>query len=160
VAPAPQATPEPAPIAPAAAPSQEARVERDERAELEEVQVTGARILTPRRAVGPRDTVPAPAGRENQPTTRQARAADADEALLRQHFPAQYQSDAPRRVWLVRDAAGDVLRTGEFAAGEQAADLPPDLARSLGVREISLESVRSMTNQRGQPVELSFFEAR
>jgi hypothetical protein len=121
VAPSPAVLPEPPPA---------------ERDELEEMQVTGARVQA------------------GVPSELSA------EELLRRHFPAQYEGDATRRVWLVRNAAGEVVRTGELDDGEQLAELIPEIQRSLGMRELAPQAVHSLRNARGQPVELSILQAR
>jgi hypothetical protein len=79
-------------------------------------------------------------------------SSEAD-SLLRQHFPAQYQSDRPHRLWLVRNAAGVVLQRGELAAGESLEDIAARLAGRPGTwRELRA------TNARGQTIQLSVGE--
>jgi hypothetical protein len=129
-----------------------------ERSELEEVQVTGARVQRPRRTVGPRNNVPAPAGASAAQDI--ARNEPSTEELLREHLPDQYQAATPRRVWLVRDAGGNVTRTGELAPGQQLDGQLASIRQSLGVRELTVESVQSLRNARGQLVEISLLRAR
>jgi hypothetical protein len=79
-------------------------------------------------------------------------SSEAD-SLLRQHFPSQYQSDSPHRLWLVRNAAGVVLQMGELAAGESLEDIAARLAGRPGTwRELRA------TNARGQTIQLSVGE--
>lgn len=133
------------PPAPAASERASAQDSAD-RSDLEEVQVTGARILQPRR------TAPAALSiTRDEPST---------EELLRAHFPDQYQSTTPRRVWLVRDAGGDVARTGELAPGQQLDGQLATISQSLGASGLTVESVQSLRNARGQLIEITLLRAR
>jgi hypothetical protein len=128
-----------------------------DRSDLEEVQVTGARIQQPRRTVGPRNTVPMPA--DAPAASSIVRDEPSAEDLLREHFPDQYQSATPRRVWLVRDAGGDVTRTGELAPGQQLEAQLASIRQSLGASGLTVESVQSLRNARGQLIEISVLRA-
>jgi hypothetical protein len=75
-------------------------------------------------------------------------AAEAD-ALLRRHFPAQYQSDTAHRLWLVRNAAGEVLQSDELMPGQSLADVAPQIQ---GWR------TTSVPNTNGQPIELNIVD--
>lgn len=132
--------------------------ETADRTALEEVQVTGARILQPRRTVGPRNTVPMPG--EGPAALGITRDELSTEELLRAHFPDQYQSATPRRVWLVRDAGGDVTRTGELAPGQQLDGQLATISQSLGASGLTVESVQSLRNARGQLIEITLLRAR
>jgi hypothetical protein len=79
-------------------------------------------------------------------------AVDA-EALLRLHFPQQYQSDTPHAVWLVQDASGAVLRSGELAAGQTLGEIRPGIERELGTL-LRPWRIRNLQNARGQTIEL------
>lgn len=129
-------------------PPQLARNTADE--ELSEVLVTGARIQTPNNERAEVASA-APAGGAGAGTPR---ALDST-ALLRQYFPAQYQSDASHSVWLVLNAAGEVLQSGELAPGQRLADLAPQLARALGNGVPGPWLVQTLRNTRGQPIELA-----
>jgi hypothetical protein len=83
------------------------------------------------------------------------RAETAAAALLRQSFPAQYQSDASHSVWVVLNAAGNVLQSGELAPGQRVADLGPQLARALGNRVAGPWQEQTLRNARGQTIELA-----
>jgi hypothetical protein len=76
-------------------------------------------------------------------------------ALLRQYFPAQYQSDAPHSLWLVQDAAGEVELSGELAPGQRLEDLTPQILRTLGDRAPGPWQVATVRNARGQPITLA-----
>lgn len=136
-------------------------VDEDESDSLEEVQVTGSRVQRERRTVGPRDNVPAPAaGAASNADEPAVRAEPSADALLREYFPAQYQSSTPRRVWLVRDEDGVVLDVGELGPREQLAGQISSIRRSLNLRELSPGAVQSVPNARGQLIELTILQAR
>jgi hypothetical protein len=164
-APAPDAAAElrasPPPAPPPSAPTVSERASAQdsvERSELEEVQVTGARVQSRRPTVGPRSTEPAAAGASAAQEI--AGAEPSAEDLLREHFPGQYQSDTPRRLWLVRNAGGEVTRTGELAAGQQLDGQLESIRQALGARELAVEAVHTLRNARGQRVEISLLRAR
>ena len=79
-------------------------------------------------------------------------------ALLRLHFPQQYQSAAPHSLWLVQDAAGAVLRSGELAPGQTFGEIRPAIERELGA-PLRPWRIRSLQNARGQTVELAVAQA-
>jgi hypothetical protein len=87
-----------------------------------------------------------------------AGATSGADSLLRQHFPSQYQSDSPHRLWLVRNAAGVVLQMGELAAGESRDDIAARLAGNPPDRRPGTWRTSTVTNARGQPIELSVGE--
>lgn len=155
----PPATSPPPP--PAAIVSEGARAQDSvDSSALEEVQVTGSRIVPPRRNVGPRNNVPAPASGASSAEQEPARRATSADELLREHFPDQYQSTTPRRIWLVRDAADGVLGSGELAPGQQLDGQMASIRQSLDWRELIVESVQSLRNARGQAIELTLLRAR
>jgi hypothetical protein len=79
---------------------------------------------------------------------------DAD-ALLRQHFPQQYQSSTSHRLWLVQDGNGAVLRSGELAPDQDLAGLRVSIERELGGRLLRPWRIRSLRNAQGQSVEFA-----
>jgi hypothetical protein len=79
---------------------------------------------------------------------------DSDAALLTRYFPQQYNSDMPHSVWLVRDAAGRLLRSGELAAGQRLEDLTPQIELQLGGRKLGVWREQTLINAQGQPVRL------
>jgi hypothetical protein len=87
-----------------------------------------------------------------------AGATSGADSLLRQHFPLQYQSDSPHRLWLVRNAAGVVLQKGELAVGESRNDIAARLAGNPPDRRPGTWRTSTVTNARGQPIELSVGE--
>lgn len=129
-----QAAPPPPP--PPSVASRDTSSDEVRQVEMEEVQVTGARIL------------------------REQRIEASGAELLQQYFPTQHQSGTPRRVWLVRDADGAVLGTGELRAAEPLQDQFASIRRALEVEELAMESVQSVPNARGQLVELTILLAR
>ncbi len=144
--PAPAISPSP-PLKAETGPPPLARNTDDE--ELEETSITGTRIQMPtnERTPAAQAAPPAVAGR--------APLRPDGMALLRQYFPAQDQSDAPHPVWLVLNAAGEVLQSGELAPGQRLADLGPQLASALGNRVPGPWQVQILRNTRGQPIELA-----
>jgi hypothetical protein len=144
--PASPASPSPPPMV-ESSPPQIVRNTADE--ELEETHITGTRIQQPNdERIDPAFAVPA-APRVGGPPL-----LDSTTLLLR-YFPAQYQSDASHSVWLVLNAAGDVLQSGELARGQRLADLAPQLGRTLGDRVPRPWQVQTLRNARGQPIELA-----
>ncbi len=131
-APAPPAPPS---VVARASPPPPVQSEPDDE-ELAEVPVTGTRIQTPNSA-------------------REAASGVDRAALLRQQFPAQYQSDAPHSLWLVQNAAGEVWQSGELAPGQRLEDLAPQIARALGGRSPGPWQAETVRNARGQPIALA-----
>lgn len=131
--------------APGAADAQ-ARAPRQEpprppaREELSEVMVTGTRVTGQRTAPGPAIT-----------------AAEAM-ALLRRHFPREYQSPRPHRLWLVLDAAGRQFEGGELTGTQQLRDIEALVGRLAGAPEPW--QVHVLTNARGQSIELAIAHSR
>jgi hypothetical protein len=112
------------------------------------------------------DTMQAPATPERlrsevaRVASAAAPAQDAGTAaLLRQHFPQQYQSEIPHTVWLVQDAAGKVIGSGELASGVNLADITPDVERQLSVRRIGPWRIETVRNAHGQVIELGIAQA-
>lgn len=147
-------TPEPPPVqisAPVTTAVQDAGGPReaasDEGAELNEVQVTGARVQRRERAVGPR----ALPGATVAPRSAPAPAA-AD--LLRMHFPAQHASAQPHRLWVVLDAANGVVAMGELQPGQQLEALRPQIERETGAAPGAWR-IESVSNAQGQAIELA-----
>ncbi len=79
---------------------------------------------------------------------------DAD-ALLRLHFPQQYQSNTPHRLWLVQDGAGSVLRSGELRTDQSLDALRLEIERELGGRLLRPWRIRTLRNTQGQSIELA-----
>lgn len=77
--------------------------------------------------------------------------------LLREHFPAQFASDQSHRLWLVRDADGQVLLSGELQPGQSHEDLRPQL-RGLQGSTPGPWQVRQLRNDAGQLIELAIAE--
>jgi hypothetical protein len=76
-------------------------------------------------------------------------------ALLQRHFPQQYQSRTPHRLWLVVDATGAVLRSGELTGAQSLADLRQVIEGNLGGRLLRPWRVRTLRNARDQEIELA-----
>lgn len=89
-----------------------------------------------------------------QTAARASTGLQAPAQLLQQVFPQQYASDEPHRVWLVQDSGGNVLFSGELAAGQSLADLQPRLRRDLGDLALSWRT-ENIVNARGGTIELS-----
>lgn len=140
-----------------------------EKLELSEVQVTGTRRVPPASSGAPPPRAGAAAraggpggaggaGGAGGGASRGGRASlpQVDRiALLRQYFPAQYQSEAPHSLWLVQSAAGEVLHSGELAPGQRLEDLAPQIADALGGRVPGPWQSETVRNARGQPIELA-----
>lgn len=129
-----------------AADRQRAPAALESRDAVEEVAVTGARIAT----------APAPATPPPPAVTRSQLLPAFDPAeLLRRHFPAQYAGNTPHRLWLVLDAAGEVVQQGELAPGESLAVLAPRIAAALGDRAPGPWQSHRLENATGQAVDLA-----
>jgi hypothetical protein len=129
----------------------DAAVTTIEREELQEVQVTGSRVLPSPRVVGPRGGV---AGAPESARSRQVASYDA-RSVLERHFPGEYASNAPHRLWVVLAADATVIESGEIEPGE-----PMDAALSyvksrLGLTDASEWRTHRLTNARGQRIELA-----
>lgn len=168
-APAPATAPAPAPPPPPPPPGA-SRAQQTEQFEsrraaaassqVEEVVVTAARNAESAEreraaSVGPRATPQA---------LSQQRATDAAavsaEQLVRTHFPEQYQSARAHRLWLVRDAAGEVFRVGEITADRTLAELAREIEPTLSGRRVASWRTESIRNARGQAIELNIGELR
>jgi hypothetical protein len=104
---------------------------------------------------------PAPAALRNESARAQAKMS-ADEnaetdavAMLQLHFPQQYQSPSPHRLWLVLDATGAALRSGELTGSQNLADLRLVIEGDLGGRLLRPWRIHTLRNARGQPIELA-----
>lgn len=119
--------------------------------ELDEIMVTGARVQASaaERAGGV------------APATDGGAAHVMDTAtLLRQYFARQYQSDSPHSLWLVLNAAGEVVQSGELAPGQRTDDVAAGLARGFGDRMQGTWEVQTLRNARGQRIELAITRLR
>jgi hypothetical protein len=82
-------------------------------------------------------------------------AATGDAELLRRHFPAAAASATPPpALWLLQDAAGNVLSSGELAPGEELAAVTARLQSAFPGRSIEPWRVASVSNSRGVVVQL------
>lgn len=143
---------------------------------LRRIAATGAALSTVM-LVAPANThAAAPAAAAAQPaaepaptTTRSKTPADTrdasaaslgvDEAtlLLRQHFPTQYQSAQSHRLWIVRDADGRVLHSGELEPSQQWSHAEEQLRGLQGHTPGPWKTLR-LRNGAGQLVELAVSE--
>ncbi|MEO8314136.1 MAG: hypothetical protein ABI645_05010, partial [Pseudomonadota bacterium] len=162
--PAPQPFPaSPAAISPPSPPTMTEpsppQLARNSADELEEINITGTRIQgsnNERVGAAPAAPVPPQAGGAAPGGAGAAALRTMDSmALLRQYFAAQYQSDAPHSVWLVLNAGGEVLQSGELAPGQRLDDLAPQLTRALGDRVPGPWQMQTLANARGQLIELA-----
>lgn len=78
--------------------------------------------------------------------------------LLRARFPTEFQSTQFHRLWLVRDADGQVLLTGQLEPEQQLHDLDEQLGRGLAGRTPGPWQVRQLQNAAGQRIELAIAE--
>ncbi|HXC59508.1 MAG TPA: hypothetical protein VN645_09330 [Steroidobacteraceae bacterium] len=79
---------------------------------------------------------------------------DPGTEVLIQYFPQQYNSDTPHSLWLVRDAAGRVLQSGEIVAGRSLEDSMPQIQQQLGGRKPGVWREQILLNARGQQIRL------
>lgn len=88
-----------------------------------------------------------------------AESLGVDEAtrLLRQHFPTQYQSAQSHRLWIVRDADGRVLHSGELEPSQQWSHAEEQLRGLQGHTPGPWKTLR-LRNGAGQLVELAVSE--
>jgi hypothetical protein len=64
-------------------------------------------------------------------------------------------------VWLVRDASGNMVRSGELRAGQRLEDITEQLAREIsGASMRGRWRVETIGNARGQPVQIAVAEIR
>jgi hypothetical protein len=123
-------------------------VERDE---LEEVQVTGSRVVTPPRVVGPRGGV---AGATESARSRQVAPYDA-RSVLERHFPDEFASNQQHRLWVVLAADATMIDSGEIEPNESADAALSYVKSRLGLTDAGAWRTHRLTNARGQRIELS-----
>jgi hypothetical protein len=76
-------------------------------------------------------------------------------ALLQLHFPQQYQSRTPHRLWLVLDATGAALRSGELTGDQSLAGQRLAIEGDLGGRLLRPWRIHTLRNAQGQSIELA-----
>jgi hypothetical protein len=113
---------------------------------FEEVAVTGSRAMQAQRstssAAAPVQGAADISGNTSSPQ------------LLRQYFPQAYAGNTPRTLWLVQDAAGNTLRTGELATGQDFATINPDIEAQFSGQRLGPWVIEEIRSARGQPIKL------
>jgi len=115
--------------------------------------VMSARLESTSRAAAPEA-----AGAAANALSAAPRLADteAPASVLRKHFPEEYTSPSPpHTLWLLRDAHGDVLRTGRSNDSDSLNAVSVEVQRDYPARRLSPWSITPLTNGRGIPVELA-----
>lgn len=140
-----------APAQPAQAPQRE-QVEEGMRQDMK-VAEERARSLGAADRGAPAPAAPAVQSAIQMPV---ARAPDSA-ALLREHFPTQNASAQAHRLWVVLDASGEVVLTGELAQDARFEDLGPRIRRETG-REPTTWRIESLANQQNQRIELGIMQ--
>jgi hypothetical protein len=88
-------------------------------------------------------------------TADRAPELTSDESLLRRHFAVQFESDSPAStLWLLQDAAGNMLRTGSLDTTTDFGAVTATLQRDFPGQQISTWRVVPVTNARGQQIQL------
>jgi len=101
---------------------------------------------------------PAAAGVVASALSTAPRPADteAPASVLRKRFPEEYASPSPpHTLWLLRDARGEVLRTGRLNDSASLQTVSVDVQRAYPARRLSPWVITPLTNERGLPVELA-----
>ena len=81
---------------------------------------------------------------------------EAPASVLRERFPEEYASPSPpHTLWLLRDARGEVLRTGRLNDSASLQTVSVDVQRAYPARRLSPWVITPLTNERGLPVELA-----
>lgn len=75
--------------------------------------------------------------------------------LLRAHFPTQFQSSQFHRVWMLRDADGQVLLSGELESGRGLRDAETQIGRGLIGQTPGPWRVQQLRNAAGQLIEVA-----
>jgi hypothetical protein len=113
---------------------------------FEEIAVTAARATQAQRsappAAAPLQDAAGIAGNTSSPQ------------LLRQYFPQAYAGDAPRTLWLVQDAAGNTLSSGELPAGQDFAAINPNIEAQFSGQRLGPWVIEEVRGARGQPIKL------
>jgi len=113
---------------------------------FEEITVTGSRATQAQRS-GPIAAAPM------QDAAGIARNTSSPQ-LLRQYFPQAYAGSAPRTLWLVQDAAGNTLRSGELGAGQDFTTINPNIEAQFSGQRLGPWVVEEVRSARGQPIKL------
>ncbi len=113
---------------------------------LEEVAVTGSRVTQAQRSA-PLAAAPV------QDTASIARNTSSPQ-LLRQYFPQAYAGTSPRTLWLVQDGAGNTLRTGELAAGQDFTTINPNIEAQFSGQRLGPWVIEEVRSARGLPIKL------
>ncbi len=74
--------------------------------------------------------------------------------LLRQYFPQALAGNTALTLWLVQDAAGNTLRSGELNAGQEFTSLNPDIEAQFGGQRLGPWVIEEVRGARGQPIKL------
>lgn len=74
--------------------------------------------------------------------------------LLRQFFPEALAGSTPRTLWLVQDAAGNTLRSGELAAGQDFTAINPKIEAEFSGQRLGPWVIEEVRGARGQSIKL------
>jgi hypothetical protein len=74
--------------------------------------------------------------------------------LLRQYFPEAIAGSAPRTLWLVQDAAGNRLRSGELAVGQEFSTINPGIEAEFNGQRLGPWVIEEVRGARGQSIKL------
>jgi hypothetical protein len=129
------------------------------KAQLEPVRERAADAVMPSRLeAAARAVAPAAAGAVANALSAAPRPTDteAPASVLRKHFPDDYASASPpHTVWLLRDARGDMLRTGTLNDSAMLKTVSIDIQRDYPARRLDGWVITSLKNGRGMPMNLA-----
>lgn len=153
-APAPamrSSAPTPVPVQEAPAPPRE-QVDEGDRQAMKVAQERALPAATADRRAAPQGDFAALAA-----VPPSAAPAPDGASLLREHFPTQDASTQTHRLWVVLDAAGKVLLTGELEQGARLDDLAPRIRRETG-RDPTAWRIESLVNQQERSIEMGIMQ--
>ena len=129
------------------------------KAQPEPVRERAADAVMPARLeAAARAVAPAAAGAVANASSAAPRSTDteAPASVLRKRFPEEYTSPSPpHTLWVLRNARGEVLRTGSLNDSASLETVSVEVQRAYPARRLIPWIITPLTNERGIPVELA-----